>query len=160
MEPFRARLRHEVTCASGPYYRAVMTRPAHENVATVLVDPAVLGDLEVALMHLDLRVWPMATAPICADGPRQAVQYRRRVLTARRGAWDDASQWVPVWVSFGDTWRTAGEPLPWLAHAALWDELERWVGHVHYRKALVGVPPLPVPVGVDGSGLTPRTRRR
>lgn len=136
-----------------------MTRRRHETVATVLVDPAVLGELEVALMHLDLRVWPMATAPICADGPRQAAQYRRRVLTARRGAWDDAAHWVPVWVSFGASWRDGDEPLPWAAHAALWDELARWARHVRYRKWLSGVAPLQVPVGVDGAGAGPRVRR-
>ncbi len=143
------------------YYRAEMTRPPHENVATVLVDPGVLSDLEVALMHLDLRIWPMATAPICEDGPRQAFQYRRRVLTARRGAWDDAADWVPVWVSFGESWQVrGGEPLPWTAHAALWTELERWSGHVHYRKCLGGVSPLPVPIGVDGQGVARGVRPR
>ena len=136
-----------------------MTRPPHENVATVLVDPAALGDLEVALMRLDLRVWPMATAPICEDGQRQAFQYRRRVLTARRGAWDDAEDWIPVWVSFGESWRRGDEPLPWAAHAALWSELGRWAAHVRYRRCLGGVRPLPVPVGVDGHGVSPRVRR-
>lgn len=135
-----------------------MARRPHENVASVLVDPRVLGDLEVALMHLDLRVWPMATAPICADGPRQAVQYRRRVLDAKRGAWDDAEHWVPVWISFGATWRSGGDPLPWAAHAALWGALEGYAEHVRYRKRLGGVAPLPVPVGVDGEGASPRVR--
>ena len=46
-------------------------RLPHENVATVLVDPRALADLELELMELDLRVWPVATAPICADGPRR-----------------------------------------------------------------------------------------
>ena len=87
-------------------YGAEVIRRPHETVATVLVDPAVLGALEVALMHHDLRVWPMATAPNCVDGPRAAVQYRRRVLTAKRGAWDDAEHWVPVWISFGSSWRS------------------------------------------------------
>ena len=132
-----------------------MARPRHENVATVLVDPAVLADLEVALMHLDLRVWPMATAPICEDGPRQAFQYRRRTLEAKRGAWDHAVHWVPVWVSFGSSWRRDGDPLPWAAHAALWNALAGYDGHVHYRKRLGGVPPLPVPVGIDGEGASP-----
>ncbi|MGL5864976.1 MAG: hypothetical protein ACRCYX_03765 [Dermatophilaceae bacterium] len=136
-----------------------MSRPAHENVATVLVDPAALAELEVALMPLDLRVWPMATAPICADGRRQAVQYRRRVLTARRGAWDDAADWVPAWISFGGSWRDGAEPLPWSAHAALWQSLERFAGRVRYRKRLVGVRPLAVPVGVDGTGESPGIRR-
>lgn len=136
-----------------------MSRAPHENVATVLVDPTVLAALEVSLMHLDLRLWPMATAPICVDGPRQAFQYRRRVVEARRGAWDDAAEWVPVWVSFGASWREGAEPLPWAAHAALWEELARWSGHVRYRKCLTGVRPLPVPVGVDGQGTGPRVRR-
>jgi hypothetical protein len=135
-----------------------MARRPHENVATVLVDPAVLADLEVALMHLDLRVWPMATAPICEDGTRQAFQYRRRVLESKRGAWDDAAHWVPVWISFGSSWRRAADPLPWAAHAALWQALEGYAGHVHYRKRLGGVAPLPVPVGLDGEGLAPRVR--
>src|SRR6478736_4256658 len=45
--------------------RPAMERAPHENVATVLVDPVVLRELEVHLMTLDLRVWPIATAPIC-----------------------------------------------------------------------------------------------
>lgn len=130
-----------------------MTRRRHENVATVLVDPAVLAELEVVLMHLDLRVWPMATAPICEDGPRQAFQYRRRTLEAKRGAWDDAAHWVPAWVSFGASWRRGDEPLPWEAHRTLWQALAGYEGHVHYRRRLEGVSPLPVPVGPDGEGL-------
>ena len=136
-----------------------MTRPPHENVATVLVDPAALAQLELALMPLDLRVWPMATAPICEDGPRQAFQYRRKVLTAKRGAWDDAEHWVPAWISFGLSWRDGEDPLPWAAHAALWEALEAFTGSVHYRKRLTGVAPLEIPVGVDG-GSSPHARRR
>lgn len=60
-----------------------MRRLPHENVATVLVEPAVLGELEVHLMALDLHLWPVATAPICTDGPRTAFQLRRRLVTAR-----------------------------------------------------------------------------
>ena len=63
-------------------------RTPHENVATVLVDPRVLGDLELALMALDLRVWPIGTAPICLDGPRMAFQVRRSLLIKQRGEWD------------------------------------------------------------------------
>ena len=136
-----------------------MTRRPHETVATVLVEPEVLADLEVALMHLDLRVWPMATAPICEDGPRQAFQYRRRTLLARRGEWDDAEHWVPVWVSFGSSWRHGSGSSPWAAHRALWDALEGYAGHVHYRRRLSGVSPLPVPVGPDGQGVGPALRR-
>ncbi|MBF4162930.1 hypothetical protein [Nocardioides acrostichi] len=122
-----------------------MERVPHENVATVLVDPTVLHDLEVHLMSLDLRPWPIATAPICADGPRRAFQVRRRMLMARRGAWDDAEHWTPVWVSFGESWRDGEEPLPWRAHQVLWDALARYAGHVHYRRCLGGVPKLDVP---------------
>ncbi len=122
-----------------------MERAPHENVATVLVDPAVLRDLELDLVERDLWVWPVATAPICVDGPRRAFQLRRRLVEARRGAWDDAAEWVPVWVAFGETWRTDGEPLPWSAHRTLWDLLASYDGHVRYRLGLGGVPRLPLP---------------
>ena len=81
-----------------------MEREPHENVATVLVDPLVLPQLEVHLLSLDLRLWPIATAPICSDGPRRAFQTRRRLLMAKRGAWDDAAEWTPVWIAFGESW--------------------------------------------------------
>ncbi|WP_121256017.1 hypothetical protein [Nocardioides ferulae] len=122
-----------------------MQRAPHENVATVLVDPAVLPDLEVALMALDLWVWPVATAPNCPDGPRAAFQLCRRLVMARRGAWDDAATWTPVWVSFGARWRQGAEPLPWEAHQRLWQTLEQFADGVRYRKALGGVPPLEIP---------------
>jgi len=57
-------------------------------VATVLVDPRVLADVELASMALDLRVWPVRTAPTCADGARAAFQLRRALLMRHRGAWD------------------------------------------------------------------------
>jgi len=120
-------------------------RRPHENVATVLVDPAVLHDLELSLMALDLRLWPVETAPISPDGPRLAFQIRRRLLMARRGAWDDAAAWVPVWIAFGDSWYVGDEPLPWAAHAALWDALAGYAAHVRYRLGLGGVPKLAVP---------------
>jgi hypothetical protein len=122
-----------------------MLRPPHENVATVLVDPAVLAELEIELMARDLNLWPVATAPNCQDGPRQAFQLRRRLLLSRRGAWDDAAGWVPAWVSFGDTWRRADEPVPWAARRVLYDTLDAHARHVRYRKGLGGVPPLAVP---------------
>ncbi len=121
-----------------------MRRLPHENVATVLVDPAVLRDLELELMSLDLWVWPVATAPVYDDGPRAAFQVRRRMLMARRGAWDDAATWTPVLVAFGDSWRTGDEPLPWSAHATLWQALDRRAGQVRYRLGLGGVPRLVV----------------
>ena len=111
----------------------------------MLVDPAVLGELEMELMTLDLRLWPVATAPICLDGPRTAFQIRRRMLAGRRGAWDDAAEWAPAWISFGDSWRDGEEPLPWAAHRTLWRTLERYADHVRYRLGLGGVPPLDVP---------------
>lgn len=122
-----------------------MRREPHENVATVLVDPAVLAELEVHLMSLDLRLWPVATAPICLDGPRTAFQLRRRMLMARRGAWDDAAEWTPAWISFGDSWYDGAEPLPWAAHKTLWQTLDGYAAHVRYRTGLGGVPKLAVP---------------
>ncbi|GAA1157962.1 hypothetical protein [Nocardioides aquiterrae] len=122
-----------------------MTREPHENVATVLVDPAVLPQLEVHLMSLDLRLWPVATAPICADGPRRAFQVRRRMLMARRGAWDDAAAWTPVWISFGESWYDGADPLPWSAHQVLYRTLDQYAEHVRYRLGLGGVPRLEVP---------------
>ena len=63
-------------------------------------------------MSRDLRMWPVATAPICVDGPRQAFQLRHRLLTRHRGEWDLAADWTPVWIGFGTTWRDGDEPLP------------------------------------------------
>lgn len=126
-----------------PRRRTVLrVRRPHQNVATVLVDPAMLRELELDLMPLDLWVWPVATAPICADGPRQAFQLRRRMVEGRRGAWDDAAGWVPVWIAFGESWYAGDDPLPWPAHAALWAKLGEHAGHVRYRKLLGGVSPL------------------
>ncbi len=122
-----------------------MLRPPHENVATVLVDPTILAELEIELMQHDLRLWPVATAPICGDGPRRAFQMRRRMLEARRGAWDDAAEWIPVWISFGDSWRHGVEPVPWSARSCLYDTLDTYAESVRYRKGLAGVPPLVVP---------------
>ena len=119
-----------------------MIRNPHENVATVLVDPAILADLELLLVGLDLWVWPVATSPVVVDGPRRAFQIRRRMLEAKRGAWDLAAAWIPVWIAFGESWRTDEDPLPWAAHAALWTTLEEYADHVRYRKRLGGVAPL------------------
>lgn len=122
-----------------------MLREPHENVATVLVDPSVLAALELHLMALDLRPWPIASAPVCVDGPRQSFQIRHRMIAARRGAWDDAAGWVPVWISFGESWRHGAEPIPWAARSALYDALDEYGDHVRYRRGLGGVPPLAVP---------------
>jgi hypothetical protein len=106
-----------------------MRRP-HANVATVLVAPEVLRDLELDLAALDLWVWPIATTPNCPDGPRMEFQIRRRLVEGKRGAWDCAADWAVVWISFGDSWYHGSEPLPWAAHAA----------HTRYRLGLGGVP--------------------
>lgn len=115
------------------------TREPHRNVATVLVDPRALGDLELHLMAFDLWVWPVATAPGVADGDRQAFQVRRRLVTAARGRWDAAAQWVPVWVGFGETWDDGVEPLPWAAHEVLWRALRAHAPSVRFRLGLGGV---------------------
>ena len=125
-----------------------VTRAPHENVATVLVDPRVLPGFELTLMTLDLRVWPISTAPTCVDGPRAAFQTRRRLLLQHRGAWDLAADWAPVWVSFGASWRRGDEPLPWSAHATLWHVLDGHADQVRFRRRLGGVRPLRVPGGV------------
>lgn len=127
-----------------------MRRVPHENVATVLVAPSVLADVELDLMRLDLRVWPVRTAPICVDGPRTAFQIRHRLLTRHRGEWDLAADWVPVWIGFGDTWRTGDEPLPWAAHAALWRALDGFAEHVRFHRRLGGVRWLSLPEDVSG----------
>ena len=115
----------------------------------MLVAPSALPDLELALMSLDLRAWPVRTAPICADGPRQEFQVRRRLVEGRGGAWDDAAAWVPVWISFGGSWRSGDEPLPWAAHEALWGLLAEFSDAVRYTKRLGGVPKLWPPLDVS-----------
>jgi hypothetical protein len=122
-----------------------MQRAPHENVATVLVDPSALPALEEHLAGLDLWVWPVATSPVYEDGPRAAFQLRRRLVMARRGAWDDAADWTPVWIAFGESWYDGAEPLPWAAHQVLWQTLDRYAAHVRYRLGLGGIPRLDVP---------------
>jgi hypothetical protein len=120
-------------------------RVPHENVATVLVMPTVLVDLELELMAQDLLVWPLSTTPVCADGPRMAFQTRRRLLMQHRGEWDLAAEWTPIWIGFGPTWRHGDEPLPWAAHQALWRSLDSYADHVRFHRRLGGVPRLPWP---------------
>lgn len=122
-----------------------MRRFPHENVATVLVHPRALADLELTLMVLDLRVWPIETAPICTDGARRAFQIRRWLLMRHRGEWDLASDWTPVWIGFGPSWRDGDEPLPWEAHGTLWRALESYAAHVRFHRRLGGVARLVLP---------------
>ena len=114
----------------------------------MLVDPCVLGYFELELMTLDLPVWPVSTAPIYTDAPRMAFQIRHRLLMKHRGEWDLASGWTPVWIGFGPTWRNGDEPLPWAAHAALWDALDSYAEHVRYHRRLGGIPRLSLPKDV------------
>src|SRR5690349_14270185 len=102
-------------------------------------------------MALDLQVWPVRTAPICADGARQEFQLRRRLVESHRGAWDVAADWTPVWISFGASWRDGEDPLPWAAHAALWQALAEHSDVVRYRKRLGGVATLTPPRDVTHS---------
>lgn len=122
-----------------------MRRAPHENVATVLVAPCALRDLELELMALDLPVWPVSTAPICVDGPRRAFQIRRRLLLQHRGEWDVAADWTPVWVGFGRSWQNGDEPTPWAAHEALWRTLDAHAEHVRFHRRLGGVPRMSLP---------------
>ncbi|HET6152130.1 MAG TPA: hypothetical protein VFE15_04190 [Marmoricola sp.] len=126
-----------------------MRRAPHENVATVLVAPSVLPDLELALMSLDLRAWPIRTAPICEDGPRQAFQIRRRLIESHRGDWDLAVDWTPVWIGFGTSWSNGIDPLPWAAHETLWRLLATYGEDVRYAKRLGGVRRLQLPRDVS-----------
>jgi hypothetical protein len=124
-------------------------RTPHENVATVLVDPRVLPDLELELMALDLRLWPVRTAPICVDGVRMEFQVRHRLLESHRGEWDLAADWTPVWIGFGASWRDGEEPLPWAAHETLWRTLMMYAGQVRFHRRLGGVRRLPLPGEID-----------
>jgi hypothetical protein len=123
----------------------LVRRAPHENVATVLVAPRVLPDFELELMSLDFRVWPVRTAPICADGPRMAFQIRHRLLMQHRGEWDLAADWTPVWIGFGASWQRGAEPLPWAAHAALWQALDAHAEDVRFHRRLGGVRRMSLP---------------
>jgi hypothetical protein len=78
-----------------------------------------------------------------------AFQIRRRLVTMHRGEWDAAEDWTPVWISFGASWRTGEEPLPWRAHATLWNALDGYGDHVRFQRRLGGVPRLPVPLDAE-----------
>lgn len=140
--------RHGLTRSRSRVTVSRVKRAPHENVATVLVDPRGLADLELALMALDLRVWPVRTAPICEDGPRRAFQIRRDLLMRHRGEWDLAADWTPVWIGFGPSWRHGEDPLPWAAHATLWQTLAAYDDQVRFHRRLGGVRRLPVPEDV------------
>ncbi len=116
-----------------------------ENSATVLVEPSALSALELELMSQDLRLWVVAHTDTFVDGRRAAFQIRRAMTEQNDRQWAEAEDWTLVWVTFGDSWRTEAEPLPWAAHEALWNTLERFAERVHYRKWIGSVPRLQVP---------------
>jgi hypothetical protein len=116
-----------------------------ENMATVLVDPVVLDDFELDLMANDFRVWTVHTAPIFVDAPRAAFQIRRSLIDWSNGKWALAADWTLVWITFGESWLDGDEPIPWPAHAALWDKLAEYSAHVRYNLGLGGVPRLSIP---------------
>ena len=117
----------------------------HENVATVLVDPDVLSDFELDLMSRDFRVWIVSTVTTFPDAARLAFQIRRSLIDWSQGRWADAAGWTLVWVTFGESWLDGDEPIPWPAHAALWDKLGEYGTRVRYNLGLGGVPRLSVP---------------
>lgn len=124
----------------------------HENVATVLVDPSVLRDFELDLMAHDFRVWPVHLVATFPDPRRLAFQIRRSLIDYSNGRWADAADWTLVWITFGESWLDGDEPIPWPAHAALWDKLAEYDGHVYYNLGLGGVPRLSVPHDVTSDG--------
>lgn len=116
-----------------------------ENMATVLVDPPVLDDFELDLMSHDFRVWIVLTASTFPDAPRLAFQIRRSLIDWSNGRWELAADWTLVWITFGESWLDGEEPIPWPAHAALWDKLAEYAPNVRYNLGLGVVPRLSVP---------------
>ena len=122
-----------------------MRGPGFENMATVLVNPAVLDDFELDLMSDDFRVWAVHTTPIFPDAPQAAMQIRRGLIDWSNGRWAVAADWTVVWITFGERWLDGDNPIPWPAHAALWNKLAGYAEHVRYNRGLGGVPRLSVP---------------
>jgi hypothetical protein len=110
----------------------------------VLVDPAVLDDLELDLMAEDFRVWEVQSVATFPDAERLAFQIRRSLIEWSQGRWADAAEWTLVWITFGESWLDGDEPIPWPSHAALWDKLAAYRPHVRYNLGLGGVPRLSV----------------
>jgi hypothetical protein len=122
-----------------------MSGRGFENMATVLVDPAVLPDFELDLMSNDFRVWTVHTAPVLRDAPRAAFQIRRSLIDWSNGRWEIAADWTLVWITFGESWLDGENPIPWPSHAALWSKLTEYEANVRYNLGLGGVPKLGVP---------------
>jgi hypothetical protein len=122
-----------------------MREQGFENMATVLVNPAVLDDFELDLMSNDFRVWIVHTVSTFVDAPRAAFQIRRSLIDWSNGKWELAAEWTLVWITFGESWLDGDNPIPWPSHAALWDKLSEYSDNVRYNLGLGGVPRLGVP---------------
>jgi hypothetical protein len=116
-----------------------------ENMATVLVNPAVLADFELDLMSHDFRVWTVHTATTFPDAPRVALQIRRALIDWSNGRWNVAANWTVVWITFGESWLDGDNPIPWPSHAALWKKLAEYSDDVRYNLGLGGMPRITVP---------------
>ncbi|HJQ02319.1 MAG TPA: hypothetical protein VJ851_12020 [Jatrophihabitans sp.] len=116
-----------------------------ENMATVLVNPAVLGDFELDLMSHDFRVWAVHATTVFPDPAQAAMQIRRALIDWSNGRWAVAADWTVVWITFGESWLDGDNPIPWPAHAALWKKLAEYATNVRYNLGLGGVPRLGVP---------------
>ncbi len=114
-------------------------------MATVLIKPGMLDDFELDLMSHDFRVWEVSTVTTFPDAARLAFQIRRSLIEWSNGDWLDAADWTLVWITFGASWLDGDEPVPWPAHAALWDKLAEYAEHTRYNVGLGGVPRLSVP---------------
>jgi hypothetical protein len=122
-----------------------MRGPGYENMATVLVNPAVLDDFELDLMSHDFRVWTVHTTTVFPDAAQAAMQIRRSLIDWSRGRWAVAAEWTVVWITFGESWLDGENPIPWPAHSALWTKLAEYAEDVRYNLGLGGVPRLGVP---------------
>ena len=122
-----------------------MRGPGFENMATVLVNPAVLDDFELDLMSQDFRVWTVHTTTTFADAPQAAMQIRRALIDWSAGRWEVAAEWTVVWITFGESWQDGDNPIPWPAHSALWSKLAEYADNIRYNLGLGGVPRLQVP---------------
>jgi hypothetical protein len=114
-------------------------------MATVLVNPAVLGDFELDLMAHDFRVWAVHASTTFPDAPQAAMQLRRALIDWSNGRWNVAADWTVVWITFGDSWLDGDNPIPWPAHSALWKKLAEYSENVRYNLGLGGMPKLGVP---------------
>ena len=114
-------------------------------MATVLVNPAVLEEFELDLMSQDFRVWAVHATTVFPDPAQAAMQIRRSLIDWSKGRWAVAADWTVVWITFGERWLDGDNPIPWPAHAALWDKLAEYAPNVRYNLGLGGVPRLGVP---------------